>query len=139
MEIEHPNAREVRNCLLQRLQPFRRKVYRNIGQSCQSSAGPSQAGNKPLDDRIGYERKYNWNCFGSFLRGQCRRAGCREDYVYVETGKFRGQSGKPIKLTLRVPTLDEDIFTLDITPPVGTRRVNLIGFPLWPRNLPVST
>ena len=33
-------------------------------------------------------------------------------------GKFRGQSGKSIKLALRVPALDEDIFTLDITQPV---------------------
>ena len=31
------------------------------------------------------------------------------------TGKFCSQSGKPIKLTVRVSALDEDIFTLDIT------------------------
>src|SRR5262245_20321037 len=109
-------ARAVSNCLFQLLQPYRRKIYANVSQSSQSSAGPGQARNKPLANRIVYERKYDWNCLRSLLRGQCRRTGSREDYVDVETGKFCCQSGKPIKLTLRVPALDEDIFPLDINP-----------------------
>jgi hypothetical protein len=58
-----------------------------------------------------YERKYDWNCFGSLLCSQYRRAGGREDYVNLEIDELSGQGGKPIRLTLRIPALDEDVFT----------------------------
>src|SRR6266508_2249840 len=105
--------RDFRESFLEDLELLAGKVGSDVGQPCDISAGPRQAGDEPLTYRVGGGGHYDGDGAGGFLYGQGCRSGSRDDDVHVETNHLFGEGRESIGAVLPKPAFDHNILTLD--------------------------
>src|SRR5262245_12856845 len=77
-------------------------------------AGPGRAADPPDAHRINRVRQDDRNRLGRVLDGERGRGRGGDDEVELESNELRRKLRKPLRQAFRVPTLHEEILSLDV-------------------------
>jgi hypothetical protein len=85
-----------------------------LGQPRDVAAGPRQASDDPIPNRISFVRHDNGNRVRRFLGGTGYWRTGRNDNVYLETHQLGRERGEAIEFSLCISILNDNVFPLHV-------------------------